>query len=189
MVISQRVSHCIKGMCEFPTLRSLACPVGSFCCGELSSLQCFTHSTTFTRSISPASSCRSRRGLLPPFSWTKISQRVRQQSLHFECAMAAYLEEIPLVVEVDANQVVGMDGESSVLHGPESSNHHGSDRIPCAGVCPRRAQGNPHHVKFEQVVYLRREHGKSLFCANGLQPPLMQIHLEPDVLVSIIPET
>jgi hypothetical protein len=56
-------------------------------------------------------------------------------------------------------------------------------------VCPRRAQGNPHHVKFEQVVYLRREHGKSLFCANGLQPPLMQIHLEPDVLVSIIPET
>ena len=68
--------------------------------------------------------------------------------------MAAYLKEVALVVEVDAQQVVGVHGKRPVLHGLQSTYHHGGHSVASAGVGPRRAQRNSHHVEVDHIVDL-----------------------------------
>jgi hypothetical protein len=66
-----------------------------------------------------------------------------------------HLEEVTLIVEVDADQVVGMDGKSAVHHGPETAYHDGRHRIPSAGMCPRSPERHSHHVELEEVLDLQ----------------------------------
>jgi hypothetical protein len=84
----------------------------------------------------------------------------RQFHTHKHCARGKQktktnLEEVPLVVKVDAYEIVGVDGERAILHGPEPANHHGGNRVPGARMRPRGAQGDPDHVELEHVVYLQ----------------------------------
>lgn len=74
---------------------------------------------------------------------------------------AQYLEKVPLVVKVDAQQIICVHREGAILHGAQPANHHGRDRVPRAGVRPRRAERDADHVKVDEVLDLE-PHGALL---------------------------
>lgn len=65
-----------------------------------------------------------------------------------------YLKEVPLVVKVDADEVVRVHGEGSILYSAQPPDHDGCNSVAGVGMSPRSPERYTDHIEFEQIFNL-----------------------------------